>query len=77
MNILEKNILEFKLEGDSASSRFENFNKNFVYLNCLRYLTTVQGTTFKHFKTGAMKMDERLLVFVITWILTIINRRKS
>jgi len=39
-NIIEEyiwdNIVEFKLEGEFVSSKLENFNKIFVYLDYLR-----------------------------------------
>jgi len=59
------NIVEFKLEGEFVSYRLENFNNFFIYLDCLGYLASVQGTSFKHFKTGGTKMNERFISFFI------------
>lgn len=49
------NLVEFKLEGEFSSFWAWEFNKISIYLDCLRNSTIVQGTTFKHFKTGGMK----------------------
>jgi len=56
------------VEGEIAFD-LENFSKIQAYLDCLRNPTTLQGTNFRKFKIRGMKMNERLLAFVITWVL--------
>jgi len=64
MIIFGPTLLEFKLKGDFLSLGLENFNKIFVCRDCLRKPTS-NLCHYLNFKIDEMKMDERLLTFVI------------
>ncbi|KOM57741.1 hypothetical protein LR48_Vigan11g077400 [Vigna angularis] len=60
-------IAGFRLEGQKCHLGMEGFHKFTIYQDSLRNIDEVRD--YSHYKTGGMKKDDKLFVFVISWIL--------
>ncbi|WVZ03628.1 hypothetical protein V8G54_024434 [Vigna mungo] len=60
-------IAELKLGGKRCHLGIEGFHKFSVYQDSLRNTNDIQD--YSNYKTGGMKKDDRLIVFIISWIL--------
>ncbi|WVZ14809.1 hypothetical protein V8G54_012375 [Vigna mungo] len=60
-------IKGFKLNGEKCHLGIEGFHKFTVYQDNLRNPEEIRD--YSHYKIGGMKIDDQLVVFVISWIL--------
>ncbi|KOM54826.1 hypothetical protein LR48_Vigan10g071800 [Vigna angularis] len=60
-------IAGLKMEGEKCHLGIDGFHKFSIYQECLRNPNDIQY--YSHYKTGGMKKDDKLVVFIISWIL--------
>lgn len=60
-------VTEFRIEGEKCHLGIEGFHKFTTYQDCLRNLDDCRD--YSKYKTGGMKINDRLGAFVISWIL--------
>lgn len=60
-------IVGLKLVGEKCHLGIGGFHKFIVYQDSLRSLEEIRD--YSHYKTSGMKKDDRLVVFVVSWIL--------
>ncbi|WVZ02792.1 hypothetical protein V8G54_023598, partial [Vigna mungo] len=68
-------IVGFRLGGEKSYKDFPRLNKLRIFQTCLRYPNEPKDYTL--FKVGGMKRDDRLLTFVLMWILILGGRSHS
>lgn len=60
-------IVGFRLGGEKSYKGFPRLNKLRIFQTCLRYPNESKDYTL--FKVGVIKRDDKLLAFVLMWIL--------